>query len=374
MIVLALLCVFILVYTYFLYPILIALCARLWPLRVRKDPGYTPKVSAIIPVYNAKEFIADKLKSLLAQDYPADRFEIVLCSDCSDDGSDELLKQYEDAHPGRVKFVRSEKRSGKPTAINLMKREASGDVLLMTDIRQPLSPRCLRELVGAFADESVGVVGGNLVLEGGSGAGAYWKYEKWIRKSEAAFRSMVGVSGSIYAIRKRDLDDLPPDIILDDMWVPMRQRLQGKRVVFAPGAKAYDQAFEDDREFSRKTRTLAGNYQLFARLPKLLVPFANPSWFEFFSHKIMRLVCPWALLALLVVSITAVLAPADSTGQLGHYLTWALLAGQAAFYLLAIAGRVAGPFGGIARTFVVLNYAAVVGLWRFLRQGQRITW
>ncbi len=373
MVVLALLCVFILVYTYFLYPILIALCARLWPLRVRKDPGYTPKVSAIIPVYNAKGFIAAKIDSLLAQDYPADRFEIVLCSDCSDDGSDALLEQYVAAHPGRVKFLRSERRSGKPTAINLMKREASGDVLLMTDIRQPLSPRCLRELVAGFADESVGAVGGNLVLAGKSGAGAYWKYEKWIRKSEAAFRSMVGVSGSIYAIRKRDLDDLPADIILDDMWVPMRLRLQRKRVVFAPKAEAYDEAFEDDREFSRKTRTLAGNYQLFARLPKLLLPIVNPSWFEFFSHKVMRLVCPWALLSLLAASLTAVLSPAD-TGELSRYLMWALLAGQGAFYLLAIAGRVAGPFGGIARTFVVLNYAAVVGLWRFVRQGQRVTW
>jgi hypothetical protein len=195
-----------------------------------------------------------------------------------------------------------------------------------------------------------------------------------MRRSEGSFRSMVGVTGPIYAIRKGDLTEVPRDIILDDMWVPMRLRLQRRRIVFAPAARAFDDAFEDEREFGRKVRTLAGNYQLFARLPRLLVPLLNPSWFEVFSHKVLRLVCPWALLALLVSS--AVFVASGASGQPAWQLRGMqlLLAGQGLFYLLALLGKRAGKLGGISRTFVVLNYAALVGLWRFVTGGQRVTW
>lgn len=244
----------------------------------------------------------------------------------------------------------------------------------MTDIRQPVDSRCLRVLVSYFADPAIGAVSGNLELRGGTGAGFYWKYEKWIRRSEGNFRSMVGVTGAVYMVRKQDLPDLPVSITLDDMWVPMRLRLEGKRVAFAPDAIAYDEAFEDGREFGRKTRTLAGNYQLLAALPKLLVPFVNPSWFETFSHKILRLVCPWALLVLIAVSAIALAAGQQSLGIWQYRILQLLAAGQGAFYLLALMGKLAGKPGNIARTFVVMNFAAIVGLWRFIRQSQRVTW
>lgn len=364
----------VLVYTYFVYPILIALCARMRPMQIRKDPGHTPMVSALIPVYNAEAYIAEKLESLLAQDYPPERFEILLLSDGSDDGSDELMASYAEKYPGRIRVFRSDERSGKPSALNRMRQEAKGEVLLMTDIRQPVNPRCLRELVTYFGDPEIGAVSGNLELKGGTGAGFYWKYEKWIRKSEGRFRSMVGVTGALYMVRKRDLIDIPLGMALDDMWVPMRLRLLGKRIAFAPEAIAWDQAFDDDREFGRKTRTLAGNYQLFGALPKLLLPFVNPSWFETFSHKILRLVCPWALIALLALCGGALWQSDPAAGPWEYRMLLVLGAGQVAFYLLALAGRLAGKLGNIARTFVVLNAAAIVGLWRHLRRSQKITW
>ncbi len=364
----------VLVYTYFVYPILIAICARLRPMSIRKDPGHAPMVSALIPVYNAEAYIADKLESLLDQDYPADRFEILLLSDGSDDGSDEIMAKYAAQYPDRIRVFRADQRSGKPSALNRLRQEAKGVVLLMTDIRQPVNRRCLRELVAYFGDPKIGAVSGNLELQGGTGAGFYWKYEKWIRKSEGSFRSMVGVSGALYMVRKSDLIDIPLTMALDDMWVPMRLRLLRKRVAFAPDAIAYDKAFEDDREFGRKTRTLAGNYQLFGALPKLLLPLVNPSWFETFSHKILRLVCPWALLALMATSASALWQGEDHGGDWQYRILLALGAGQVAFYLLAMAGKAAGKIGNIARTFVVLNAAAIVGLWRHLRQSQKITW
>jgi cellulose synthase/poly-beta-1,6-N-acetylglucosamine synthase-like glycosyltransferase len=363
----------VLAYTYVGYPVLIALCARVSPLRIHRDAGFEPTVSAIIPAYNAATYVPDKLDSLLAQDYPADKLEILVCSDASDDGTDDVLASYAE-RDSRVRPLRLDERSGKPAAVNLMRAEASGDILLMTDIRQPLAPGAVRALVSNLADPNVACVSGNLVLRGSAGAGVYWRYENWIRRSEGSFRSMVGVTGPIYAIRKSDMNELPGGVILDDMWVPMRLRLAGRRIVMEPRAEAYDDAFGDKRELSRKIRTLAGNYQLFALLPRLLIPIANPSWFETFSHKLLRLLSPWMLIALLVSTVAAVAQPHSVPNETVLWALRGLLAGQVVFYGAAMIGSRGGRLTGVARTFVVLNYAAVAGLWRFLRGGQKVTW
>ena len=166
------------------------------------------------------------------------------------------------------------------------------------------------------------------------------------------------MTGPIAMVRRADLSALPEDVILDDVWIPMQLALRGKRVKFVPEAKAYDTAFDDEREFRRKVRTLAGNYQIFARMPSLLVPFKNPIWFETFSHKILRLAAPWLLLAL----------------ALGSAAIPFLAMSQLVFYAAAILGVRAGRVGSVARTFVVLNAAAVAGLWGFATGRQGVTW
>jgi cellulose synthase/poly-beta-1,6-N-acetylglucosamine synthase-like glycosyltransferase len=271
-----------------------------------------------------------------------------------------------------VRLLRGEERRGKPTGLNRMREEARGEVLLLTDVRQPLERAALRKLAAHLADPRVGCATGNLVLRGDTGGGAYWRYEKLIRRAEGRFRSVVGMTGSIAAIRKVDLDPLPADIILDDVWIPMRLRLRGRRILFVEDAVAWDTAFDDDKEFGRKARTLAGNFQLFARMPALLVPFANPSWFETISHKVMRLVCPLALVGLLVAAVGGALAPGIA-GVDGHAAR-ALVAAQALFYGGALVGARGGRLCGLARTFVVLNAAVAVGLLRFLARRQRVTW
>jgi cellulose synthase/poly-beta-1,6-N-acetylglucosamine synthase-like glycosyltransferase len=367
----ALAALFVLAYTYVGYPALVGVLARIVPDREPlRDPTYEPTVTVCMPVYNAEAYLAGKLESLLSQDYPESRLDVLVFSDGSTDKSDAITEGFARSS-GRVRIVRSESRVGKPTALNRMRASAEGEVLLMTDARQPLSKGATRALVEPLADASVGCVAGNLILEGEAGAGAYWRYEKWIRNAEARTGSMVGVSGALYAVRRADVAELPADTILDDMWIPLRLRLQGRRIVFRESARAFDRAFDDEREFGRKVRTLAGNFQLMARMPRLLVPFQNPSWFAFVSHKVMRLVCPWALAALLVASIGGELV---STGGSELTVLRVLSAGQLLFYLLAAAGASAGRLGTLARTFVVLNAAAVVALWRHATSSQRITW
>jgi cellulose synthase/poly-beta-1,6-N-acetylglucosamine synthase-like glycosyltransferase len=370
MLTLALVSLGVLVYTYLGYPALVALLARLYPLQQPRDPDYVPTVSVCMAVYNGAAYLDAKLESLIAQDWPPHKLEFLIYSDGCTDNTEALVRNWA-SRDRRVKLVRGEQRLGKPTGLNRLRDIATGEVILITDVRQPLSAGAVRALVERLADPRVGCVSGNLVLKGAAGSGAYWRYEKFIRQKEATFRSVVGMTGSIAMIRKADLPRLPRDLILDDVWIPMRLRLEGRLILFAEDAQAYDVAFEDDREFGRKVRTLAGNYQLFAWMPALLSPFSNPSWFETVSHKWLRLVSPWALLALVVSCGVALLR---DPAPVPRALVTSLLGAQGLFYLAATIGPRAGKLGSLCRTFVVMNAAALVGLWRFLTGRQQVTW
>jgi cellulose synthase/poly-beta-1,6-N-acetylglucosamine synthase-like glycosyltransferase len=363
-------CLAVLVYAYLGYPLLIALLARLRPLRVAGDPQWRPSVTICLCAHNGGPYLPAKLQSLLAQDWPADRLEVLVYSDGSTDSTESVVGAWA-ARDGRVRLVRGERRTGKPTGLNRLAEAARGEVLLLTDVRQPLDPGATAQMVERLADPRVACVTGNLVLEGAAGSGLYWRYERFVRRNEARFRSMVGMTGSIAVMRRRDFQPLPAWVILDDVWIPMRLRLQGRLIVFAEGAVAHDVALDDEREFARKARTLAGNWQLFALLPGLLSPLHNPSWFETVSHKLLRVLCPFVALLLLAASLVAAL---QAHTVMDRSLAGALIAGQLLFYGLAAFGGALGRPGRLARTFVVMNAAAVVGLWRFLRGRQAVTW
>ena len=355
-----------LAYTYAGYPVVIGILSRLRRRELRPSGQPLPAVTACLPVYNGASYLPAKIASLLAQDYPGPLDILIYCDGCSDDTEAVARRLAADpAAGGRIRVVVNERRLGKPTGLNTLGPLATGELLLLNDVRQPLSPNAVRALATALSDPSVGCATGNLVLAGAAGSGVYWRYENWMRRQESSFRGVVGMTGPIGMIRRADLGPLDQDLILDDVWVPMRLVLGGKRTVLVPEAEARDAAFADKREFQRKVRTLAGNYQIFARMPALLLPFRNPIWFETFSHKILRLVAPWLLVAL--AAITAARAPAD------RWMAGLLLA-QLAFYAAAAVGPRLGRMASLARTFVVLNTAAVLGLWRFLTGRQRVTW
>jgi cellulose synthase/poly-beta-1,6-N-acetylglucosamine synthase-like glycosyltransferase len=370
-----------LAYTYFGYPLVIGVLARAFPFaRRRGRPGtaqgerdrYQPRISILLPVYNGAGFLERKLQSLLDQDYPPEKIEVLVYSDGSTDDTDAVAARFSE-HAGpqsRVKLIKGDGRHGKPHALNHISAIATGELLVLNDVRQPFNRGAVTALVEMMEDPSVGCASGNLVLEGGAASGLYWRYENWIRRQESRFRSVVGMSGAIAIMRRADFERLDQDLILDDVWIPMRLRLRGQRVLFCEEAQAYDSAFEDQQEFRRKVRTLAGNYQLFARMPALLSPLSNPSWFETISHKVMRLLAPWFMGSLLISSA----ALAFGSSGLLALSAGILLALQLGFYLGALVGRRAGRLAGVARTFMVLNLAAVVGLGRYLSGRQRVTW
>jgi cellulose synthase/poly-beta-1,6-N-acetylglucosamine synthase-like glycosyltransferase len=360
------------VYTYAGYPLLVAVWGFLFPYRLRKTDGFEPTISVCMAVFNGGHWIEAKLRSLQQLEYPADKIEILVCSDGSTDDTTQTVKRLAASDP-RIIILESSTRLGKAASLNRMRRAARGDVLLMTDVRQILAPGSLRALIRPLADPAVGCVSGRLTLAGNTGAGAYWHYERFIRTYEGRIGSMVGVSGSIYALWRRDLPVLPEDLILDDMFVPLQIALSKRHVVFCEEAEAYDEACDDQHEFARKVRTLAGNYQLLMKMPSLLIP-GTRVWFHMMSHKLLRLVCPFALLVLFGTSLAIALATQPELSRSALHF-WRTLAGaQVVFYALALFGERAGRVAGVMRTFVVLNAAAVVGLWRFLRKTQAVTW
>jgi cellulose synthase/poly-beta-1,6-N-acetylglucosamine synthase-like glycosyltransferase len=368
----AITCLLIIAYTYVGYPLLILLWARLAPSVVRGRDGYEPTVSICLAVHDGAAYIDEKIRSLQALEYPPEKLELLIFSDGSTDDTAARVQALSVVDP-RIRLLRGAERRGKPSALNRLRAAATGEVLLMCDVRQPLSAGSLRSLVHALSDPAVGCVSGRLVLGGNTGAGLYWRYEHMIRCAEARMGCMVGVSGSIYVVRRHEMPDVPEDVLLDDMFVPLELAMsRRKRTVLAERAEAYDQACDDGHEFPRKVRTLAGNYQLIARMPRLLVPGASPVWFQMLSHKVLRLACPWALFILFFASATLATDPMRTPMDVAFWRT--VFSAQVAFYVLAALGPRVRSAGSVPRTFLVLNAAAVLGSWRFLRGSQAITW
>jgi poly-beta-1,6-N-acetyl-D-glucosamine synthase len=360
-------------YVYAGYPLLLAAWARFADRRPRVreyQPGHWPSISVVVAVRNEAPRLAARVRNLLEQEYPGPR-QIIVVSDGSTDEPRRALAPFGDD----VQLIELPP-GGKPLALNAGVLAARGDVLVFADARQRFAPGTLRALVANFADPEVGGVTGELVLDCeiadatgssiGEGIGLYWKYEKWLRRNESRVWSTLGATGAIYAMRRSLWQPLPASSLLDDVLAPMRAVLRGRRIVFEEGAVAYDQASPDAAaESRRKTRTLAGNYQILAHEPRILLPFVNPVWLQYASHKIGRLIVPWALVALLASS--AALAAAA-----WFYLL--ALAVQLAFYTLAAAAAwldVRERMSRVAFTFVMMNYSAVAGL-AALRRGREV--
>jgi cellulose synthase/poly-beta-1,6-N-acetylglucosamine synthase-like glycosyltransferase len=310
------------------YPIAVVLLARHRPgAAVRRD-AIAPTVTAIVAVRNGAAWLGAKLDSLLAQDYPHEQLSILVVSDGSTDDTARVAAEYARRDP-RIALLEVP-RGGKAAALNAAIPRASGEVLVLTDVRQPLMPNCLREIVRPFADPSVGVVSGELRIRGAGGAASvpsmYWRLETSLRHALARLDSTLGATGPIYAIRRALVRPVPPGLILDDMYLPLGAFFAGHRLVTEPGAVAWDEEMDVATEFRRKVRTLAGNYQLLRYEPRLLLPWRNRMFWHYVSYKIGRLMLPQLLIVLFVASV---FLPAA--------LRWPLLALQAAGYLAAAA-------------------------------------
>jgi cellulose synthase/poly-beta-1,6-N-acetylglucosamine synthase-like glycosyltransferase len=366
-------------YVYVGYPALMwtwATLAGRRPSRARSAAGAAPApdVTVLVVAHDEAAQVAGRLENLLAADYPRDRLDIVLASDGSGDATVEIARAYE---PAGVTVAAFGTRRGKPAVLNDLVPKSRGAIVVLGDARQRFAPDVIRTLCCAFEDPSVGAVSGELVLTAGatgavaeSGVGAYWRYEKFIRKHESRVASTVGATGAVYAIRRDLFEPVPEDTILDDVLIPLRIVRRGYRVLFEPAARATDQLATSGQEFARKVRTIAGNFQLFSREGWLLDPRRNRLWLQTVSHKALRLLAP-------VLHVTALGANVALAGAAPYRV---LLLGHLAFYAAALggcalrSGRRRIPLLALPYALCLLNWATVVGFVRFATGRQRVTW
>jgi glycosyltransferase involved in cell wall biosynthesis len=351
-------------YTYAGYPLIMFLLARLRPRRWKRKP-IDASVSVVMAVHNGAHLLRGQVEHLTTLD-PAYVREVIIVSDGSDDGTAEILRQVNDS---RVRAIILEEQVGKAAALNQGIAAASSEILLFVDIRPKIAPGALKELLGNFADPSVGCVAGELVLNtaghdaaASAVSGVYWRYEQWIRNCEAAWDSPVGVYGGFYAARRSLVTAFPAGIILDDMFQPLAIIRQGYRSVLDRTAFVTDTwPGKVAGEFQRKVRTLAGNYQLVSLAPWVL-SLRNRVLFQLVSHKLLRLVVPY-FFALSLVSSTW--SGVDSTGwRVVAVLQWIfwLAAALALKVRILLVHRLASAGSAL----LVLNVAAVAGLYKFL--------
>jgi cellulose synthase/poly-beta-1,6-N-acetylglucosamine synthase-like glycosyltransferase len=358
-------------YTYLGYPGWLWLRSRWRPRPVRLGTS-TPFVSIVMIVRNEAAVLPGKLRNLMQLNYPENLSEIVVVSDGSSDGTNQILSQH--LQDPRVRVITNSTSAGKAAGLNDAIQVVRGEIVVFTDARQEIEPDAVRLLVQNFSDPTVGCASGELMLgdpdsgEAAKGIGLYWRIEKKIRELESASASVVGATGALYAVRRNLLVTLPPETILDDVYIPLYVVRQGARVVFDERARAWDLPdLGAGHEFARKVRTLTGNYQLMQLAPWLLSN-ANPVRFEFVSHKLLRLIVPFALAVALITSLLV-----------REPIYGAAFVVQLAFYGLSMLAMVQLKRGVLARmadaafTFVVLNTAAVVAFANFVT-GRKAAW
>ena len=348
------------------WPLWLAWRARRRPRSVRKSEIF-PTVSVIIPVRNGAAYLGRKLESVLALDYPANLLEVLVVSDGSTDATESVAESFS---ARGVRLLRRPAR-GKPAALNAALQLVSGEIVVFTDVRQPLEPASLRRLVACFADPEVGAASGELrIMQGDNSAeaaiGGYWRFESWIRRSLSQIDSMFGATGPFYAMRRSLVRPLPEEVLLDDVFLPMNAFFHGFRLVVEPEAIAWDYPTSLRSEFRRKVRTLAGNYQLLRYYPQLLGT-RNRLWLDYVSYKLGRLALPFLLIMLFAGSL-----------RLPEAWRSVALAAQAAGYLLAAADPLVPEHFMLKRltapgwTFLTMMAAALLALQVWFVPPQRL--
>lgn len=363
------------IYVYAGYPLALSLLARLFPQRLSSGESFLPSTTLLISAFNEELVIAEKIQNALASDYPADRLEIMVISDCSDDATDKIVRSYSSRN---VRLVRQAERLGKTAGLNLGVSEAKGEYLVFSDANAMYQEDALRQLLKHFGDPQVGYVVGNAryVAKTGQAAsaeseGMYWKLETWLKKKESQFGSVVGGDGAIYAIRRELYSSLRPTDI-NDLLNPLQIITRNYRGLYEPAAICYEEAGDSfAKEFRRKVRIISRSLNAVRRAPRVLLPWTQPRhWFALISHKVLRWLAPLFLILALIANLFF--------WHLATYKALSIL--QMAFYFLAAIGWLLGARRQVSKIFYLpyyfclMNLASLLGLIKFLSGSLSPTW
>jgi cellulose synthase/poly-beta-1,6-N-acetylglucosamine synthase-like glycosyltransferase len=364
-----------LLYVYAGYPVVLGLLTRLMRRETETLEACEPPVTLLISAYNERSVIEEKIKNSLAIEYPKDLMEIMVVSDCSDDGTDEVVQRY--AGSG-VRLVRQNERRGKSAGLNLAVPQAKGQILVFSDANAIYRPDAVRHLVRHFGDPGIGYVVGNAryidaasATQAAEAEGLYWKLETWLKRKESAIYSVVGGDGAIYAIRRELYSTLLPTDI-NDFLNPLQIVQRGYRGVFEPSAVSYEEAAGSFRkEFRRRVRIISRSLTAVRRAAGVLNPLRHTRhWFLLMSHKVLRWLAPFFMIAMLTCSSLLWKLPLF---RIASEL-------QFAFYIMAIAGWMLQhrrknftPFS-IPFYFCLVNAASLIGCLKSVRGDLSGVW
>ena len=373
-------CIFIVFYSYFGYGIIIYLIVKINNVIRMKpvfDYTYEPEVSLIVPCFNEAAYIEDKIHNSLALDYPVNKLKLIFISDGSSDETHEIIKKFPS-----VVALHENKRSGKASAMNRAMEFVNTPIVVFCDANTILNSEAIKELVKHYQDDKVGAVTGEKRIisankEGASsaGEGIYWKYESLLKQLDSDFYSVVGAAGELMSYRTSLYKVLPTDTILDDLMQSMEIAIDGYKVIYEKKAWAAETASANVKEeLKRKIRISAGAWQSMLRLGKAFNPFLNfKLFFAFISHKVLRwTLAPFSLLVLLIVNVLL----ASNI----NVIYAVLLFFQLGFYALAMLGwyfenkRIKVKALFVPYYFFIMNLCVYLGLFRFLKGKQSVSW
>ncbi|MDD5259290.1 MAG: glycosyltransferase family 2 protein [bacterium] len=348
-------------YTYFGYPLLIALMSVLYGKIVAKQWIY-PRISLIIAAHNEEKDIAKKLRDSLNLDYPQDKYEIVVVSDGSTDNTNDIVRNFQDSG---IRLLALPERKGKTSAQNEAVKSAKGDILIFSDATTVFQKDTIKQMVSNFADNNVGGVGAELIYVNknktatGEGTGLYWKYEKFLRKKESEVSSLIGVSGCAYAIRKSLYEEIDTSLISDFVAAQMIYS-KGKRVVFESEAIVYEETNSKIKdEFKMRVRVATRSLYGLWYMRKLLNPFKYGMYaVQLISHKLLRYLMPLFLVFLFLTNIVLLVKGFG-------YRVFLLV--QIVFYLSAL-------IQGVTKYFCTMQIALLMALVNFLHGEKNVLW
>ncbi len=361
-------------YTYIGYPLFVYAVSRLLPKSViRAD--FAPTVTVLITAYNEERDIRAKLENTLLIDYPPEKLEILVASDCSSDGTDKIVKEFAAKN---VKLHRQNERLGKTSAQNAAVEKAAGEIILFSDATTMYERGVLRAMLPNFADPTVGCVAGKLIYVDdssstvGKGAKGYWNYETFLKESESRACSLIGASGCLYAVRKSAYRAMYPEACSDFLICTVLYR-QGLRSIYEPTAVCTEETNrQTDKEMRMRVRVISQTYTDLWRNITIMNPFLYGFFaVELISHKVMRYAVPLFLVIALVSS--TILAFSSNFFAL-------IFVAECAFYLAAFGGWFLERRGkkvsilAIPLYFLLANMASLIAFYKFMRGENYASW
>ena len=361
-------------YTYIGYPLLVYAVSRLLPKSINRA-DFAPLVTVLITAYNEERDIRAKLENTLQIDYPKEKLEILVASDCSNDKTDEIVKEFAAKN---VKLYRQTERLGKTMAQNAAVEKASGEIILFSDATTMYERDVLNAMLPNFADKTVGCVAGKLIYVDdsdstvGKGAKSYWNYETFLKEAESRACSLIGASGCLYAVRKSAYQPMYAEACSDFLICTILYR-QGLRSVYEPNAVCTEETNRrTDKEMRMRVRVISQTFTDLWRNRAMMNPLKGGFYaVELISHKVFRYAVP---LFLLLVFFSSMILAFSSTFFLIIFTL------NIIFYVLALIGwmleKTKKTLGilAIPLYFVLTNLASLIGFYKFLRGERYARW